>query len=1412
MQSNQSQDQMLVKLSREISNSRSNVELLNVICHLLKSYIHFDDCYVLLYDHENKSYKTLLFHIGKRSEDAEFKKQLEIAHSLYSFENYTDLPQVLDVELLLGNGHKGLGFMHEAGIKEFANLRLYYKDEFIGLFVMLTEIQGVFNSDNLHLLKNISYQIAAASLNIRDAAEIARREDEKSILLSLSGELSALKSRADLHAIINGRIKKIFSIEELGIAKIDDNGKTYRAFIIDQKDNITNDVEFEATTAMAYEISDPLFSRVMQENDPVAFNVDEIAEMPEMPGFVHFWKKMGRKQVLCLPMKAGRKNIGMLVLHLDTGQTLTVNNDLIKGVCSQLSTAVSNILVNEEIIKREKERELLLSLNLDIAAVRNYDDLLQVISNRLKKILGFSDTLIALINDDKDALSTFLLDPKSRTKDHPIYSKDCTAKFPLNDGILDKAAVSEVAHIFSINELKEIQELPLYLKVNFESGMNQAAVIRFSRAGEVFGFWILFFEKNIMPNIKWISLIEGLANQISVALSNIIADEEIKKREWERNQLLQLNMDLTAVRTNEDLMIVITKKLKEILLFSHAHLTRINEDQISVTPYLYDPDSKSKDHPLYGTLKGSRIPIEDGILNKSMATPEPTLVDLDQLETEQELPLYAKVNFESGIQQVITTRFTSGDRIFGFWMLFFDKKIILDQHKSSLIKGISDQMSIAIANIIAEEEIKKREYERNTLLLLNMDLAAVRTNEDLMFVITEKLKKILHFSHAHLVRINDDRISVTPFLYDPNSRSQSHPLYSKLKGNKFLIEDGILNKSIITADPTIIDFDQLEKEQELPLYGIINYESGIQQVVTTRFIIADKVFGFWMMFFDKKIALDAHQSSLIKGISDQMSIAIANIFAIQEIEVREKEKSMLLDLSNSISKVRNKNDLRQIIDEKLKTLLVFNNISFCYVSPDGKTFGSFILDPNSPSVKHPEYGDITAKIHPVNDGIINKVLASEDPLVYDMEAYIETNNKVPDYFRMIYDVGMRQMIFSRLQNGENTIGYLAITKKVKMHIDINQLNLIKAISAQLSVALANINANEQIENQIKEIKKYKNQLEEENSYLLEEINNSFSHSDIISVSGEMKKVFHLVQQGAPSDSTVLLLGETGTGKELIARAIHNSSPRFNKIMVKVNCAALPANLIESELFGHERGSFTGAIERRIGKFELANNGTLFLDEIGEMPLELQVKLLRALQEKEIERLGGKTTIKVDVRIIAATNRNLEQLMEEGKFRSDLYYRLNIFPINLPPLRDRKEDIPALTSHFIKRFSKKTGKKITNLSNKALQEMMQYNWPGNIRELEHLIERSVLLNTGETLKGIVLPVKNSNTVFKEEDTLDIKTIDENERAYIMKILKYTDGRIAGFGGAAELLGIPPTTLHSRMKRLGIKKEHLSGGKQ
>jgi len=312
---------------------------------------------------------------------------------------------------------------------------------------------------------------------------------------------------------------------------------------------------------------------------------------------------------------------------------------------------------------------------------------------------------------------------------------------------------------------------------------------------------------------------------------------------------------------------------------------------------------------------------------------------------------------------------------------------------------------------------------------------------------------------------------------------------------------------------------------------------------------------------------------------------------------------------------------------------------------------------------------------------------------------------------------------------------------------------------------------------------------------------------IIGNSSALLNVLDAVSQVAPLDTSVLILGESGTGKERIADAIHQSSPHKNKPFVKVNCAALPGTLIESELFGHEKGSFTGAFDKRIGKFEQAEGGTIFLDEIGEMQVEMQVKLLRVLQEKEIERLGGRHPIKVNVRIIAATNRNLEKEVAEGRFRLDLYYRLNVFPITLPSLRDRIEDLAQLAVHFASTFSKRFNKPFQGISPKMLQQMEAYDWPGNIRELENIIEQSIIMNDGQSPLTLKRPLPGRAFMHTNPRSLDdIKNLQkQTEIDYLASILQKTKGRIRGKGGAAELLNQKPTTLESRLAKLGIKKE-------
>ncbi len=435
---------------------------------------------------------------------------------------------------------------------------------------------------------------------------------------------------------------------------------------------------------------------------------------------------------------------------------------------------------------------------------------------------------------------------------------------------------------------------------------------------------------------------------------------------------------------------------------------------------------------------------------------------------------------------------------------------------------------------------------------------------------------------------------------------------------------------------------------------------------------------------------------------------------------------------------------------------------------------------------------------PVMDGFQVCQALKQDPLMKDIPVIFLTARSDAESIIRGFQAGGVDYISKPFNSWE-------LLTRVRTHIDLklshdqlralnqNLENKIQEKTAELQKSLGELTS------AYEEISQLKEKLQSENTELREEIKIHKNFDEIIGHNDSLRKVLRQVEQVAGTDATVLITGETGTGKELIARAIYKNSTRKGKAFVKINCASIPATLIESELFGHEKGAFTGALAKKIGRFELAHKGTLFLDEIGELPSELQPKLLRVLQEGEFERIGSNTTIKVDVRIVAATNRNLLDEVHEGRFRSDLFYRLNVFPIHLPALRERKNDIPELVQYFVSRSAEKFNKEIRSIPAVEMKKLHSYNWPGNIRELENIVERAVILSAGSSLE--IGDWLFSREKAKTEEGL--KPLEVVEKEYIEKVLQHTNWRIRGDNGAAIILGMKPTTLESRMLKLGIK---------
>jgi len=513
----------------------------------------------------------------------------------------------------------------------------------------------------------------------------------------------------------------------------------------------------------------------------------------------------------------------------------------------------------------------------------------------------------------------------------------------------------------------------------------------------------------------------------------------------------------------------------------------------------------------------------------------------------------------------------------------------------------------------------------------------------------------------------------------------------------------------------------------------------------------------------------------------------------------EKDRlKLLLDLNNSIV---SKLDLRDLLRDTSASLRRRMQCDAVGVNlPDQETGELKLFALDFPGAK----GFLREEMTRPSGSLASEAFSIGEPRTFIFGQDVETVDA--DFGRE----GLQSACWLPLISRTRVLGVLGLSRQQAIPFSQEDVHFLTQVATQVAIAVENALS-------YRQISQLSDKLAQEKLYLEDEIRSEANFEEIVGKSQALHRVLKLVETVAPTDSTVLIFGETGTGKELIARAIHDLSSRSSNAFVRLNCAALPAGLLESELFGHERGAFTGAIAQRIGRLELANHGTIFLDEIGEIPLELQPKLLRVLQEREFERLGGTRTIRTDVRLIAATNRDLAAMVQEQKFRADLFFRLNVFPVELPPLRDRPEDIPLLVRHFAEEFSRRMGRRIEAISSQTMNALRQYRWPGNIRELQNVIERSVILSSGPTLKLPIadlqsrpMPASTNNDPkpHSARRTPVRSILAEVDRNQIIRALDESRGRIGGPSGAAARLGLKRTTFITRMRKLGIHPNPVS----
>jgi formate hydrogenlyase transcriptional activator len=712
--------------------------------------------------------------------------------------------------------------------------------------------------------------------------------------------------------------------------------------------------------------------------------------------------------------------------------------------------------------------------------------------------------------------------------------------------------------------------------------------------------------------------------------------------------------------------------------------------------------------------------------------------------------------------------------------------------------------------------------DESLFLHLNEAIATIRDKDQLFQIIARKLRLIFPFEMMGISIFDKALLNKRLFFKNYSTISPPEPtpdtmgVFTPIAGSpvELLVQDPrIQHIELSDYARQYADFEPFQRFMR----------QGIKYMTMVPMWLNGQLTGYLILSTIRRAVYSVADERLLEKITSLVAVAVRNSLDFEEVARREQQRTLQLNVTNALLSIKQREPLFRAVAEELKQVVPFDYFGIRvqragqreafegfaeFTRPaDNPTGPLLALDSNRHSAEHLQH--VTQMYQQIGGILQTAGLHAGDDFRRLAVRY--------PAMRYAYDEHqVRAMLIVPIWQRADGAAVLLLASPDPAGFTPDSLATVQALVPQIALALENLFAFEQIE-------ELKAQVEQERTYLIDEINTDRPADGLIGTSPALQQVRQRITQVAGTDATVLITGETGTGKEVVARALHQASPRQGRALVKINCAALPAQLIESELFGHEKGAFTGAVERRIGKFELADGGTIFLDEVGELPLDLQAKLLRVLQEKEFERLGGNRVLTTDARVLAATNRVLEEEVRAGRFRADLYYRLNVFPIQLAPLRERPQDIEPLVQHYLVSLSKRLARPPRPIRPVDMAALLAYPWPGNIRELEHVLEQAIIVSQGAWLEfggfaaGPVLralpaatvapaehPASPAPAVSADDDQAPIKTLREQERDHILTALRRTGGRVSGAQGAATLLDINPKTLEARMKKLGIRR--------
>jgi formate hydrogenlyase transcriptional activator len=1042
----------------------------------------------------------------------------------------------------------------------------------------------------------------------------------------------------------------------------------------------------------------------------------------------------------------------------------------------------------------------LLEINNAIITNLTQDSLLNAICQALEGVLPVYRAAVTLYDPEKDTIRILSLSTNWITDHFRVGTE-------VPRGVTPSGWVIDHRRPLLCLDVETLLDYPVARRY-LEEGIRSFCCVPLLLAGKAIGTLNVGSQEKGAYSEADLEFLNEIGNQVALAVGNMKSFQEIAtlsarvERTAERYRtLLEINNTIITNLSQSSLLHAIFGVLQRVLPVYRAALN------------LYDPRANTiRIHALSTDWNteffkvGVEMSPTDSHSGWVLQNRQPLICP--DIAAAMKYPV-ERLLLEEGIRSYCVVPLILGEKPIGTLNIGSDTKDRYTETDAEFLLEIANQVALAVGNMQSYQEIAalniKVEHtaERyRTLLEINNAIITNLSQEALLHAISEVLSRVIPF----------DRAAFT--LYIPSSNKF-----------RFLAIEGVTASSNFRAGQEFDReesvsawvFDQqrpavrrdLRKEQHY-LNDRRLIEEGLNSYCVAPLIVGGKSIGTLNLASQKTNQYSDADAEFLCELGSQVALAVSNMTSYEEIAAlntlvkRSADRyRTLLGINNAIVTHLTPEELMHAVSEILSRVIPYSGAALTIYYPATKTFRYLAMEGTIPTdyfragVEFDRKETISAWVFDNQRGVIRGDLEKE--------------KKYPNDTRLL-DKGIYSDCIVPLILGGKSIGTLNVGSAKKYQYSQEDLETLQEMANQIALAVANMQAYE-------EISELKARLEKENVYLQEEIRTEHNFEEIVGNSPALLAVLRKVEQVATTDSTVLIYGETGTGKELIARAIHEHSTRKKRPLLKVNCSAISAGLVESELFGHVKGAFTGAFERHVGRFELADGGTIFLDEIGELPLETQVKLLRVLQEREFEPVGSNRPIRVDVRVIAATNRDLKEAIRNGTFRSDLFYRLNVFPVDMPSLRERVSDIPQLAMFFLSRFSKQFGKDIQGIPRATLDRLTAYSWPGNIRELQNVIERAAILSQRSVLElgpdTVPLLTSSGSSADGEEQPMHdneplpllmptASTLEEIERSHIVAILTQTQGVVEGPRGAAKILGLHPNTLRHRIQKLGLKR--------